>query len=81
LTGKIACERPRSGPVMSWGAVPGTAGMVIFGEDGGLLMARRCGNRQGSGHKMHGSSKVEPYFPGACVLSLAHFLQVWIQFH
>lgn len=39
-TGKIAWELPQVGPVTSWGGVLSTAGgVVIFGEDGGALMA------------------------------------------
>ena len=39
-TGKIAWELPQPGPANSWGGTLATAtGLVIFGEDGGGLMA------------------------------------------
>ncbi len=44
-TGKIAWELPQVGPVTSWGGVLGTAsGILIFGEDGGSLMAADAAN-------------------------------------
>ena len=39
-TGAIAWELPQRGPALSWGGTLSTAsGLVIFGEDGGALMA------------------------------------------
>jgi alcohol dehydrogenase (cytochrome c) len=39
-TGKVVWELPQVGPVTSWGGTLSTAGgIVIFGEDGGSLMA------------------------------------------
>ena len=39
-TGKIAWELPQPGPAESWGGTLATAtGLVIFGEEGGALMA------------------------------------------
>lgn len=44
-TGKIAWELPQTGPVTSWGGVLSTAGgIVMFGEDGGSLMAADASN-------------------------------------
>jgi alcohol dehydrogenase (cytochrome c) len=44
-TGKTAWELPQVGPVTSWGGVLSTAGgIVIFGEDGGSLMAADAAN-------------------------------------
>jgi alcohol dehydrogenase (cytochrome c) len=39
-TGEIRWELPQAGPAVSWGGTLATAtGLVIFGEDGGALMA------------------------------------------
>jgi len=44
-TGKVAWELPQVGPVTSWGGVLSTAGgIVIFGDDGGSLMAADATN-------------------------------------
>jgi alcohol dehydrogenase (cytochrome c) len=44
-TGKVAWELPQTGPVTSWGGVLSSAGgIVIFGEDGGALMAADAAN-------------------------------------
>ena len=44
-TGKVRWELPQIGPVTSWGGTLSTAGgIVIFGEDGGSLMAADATN-------------------------------------
>jgi len=44
-TGKIAWELPQPGPAESWGGTLATStGLVIFGEEGGALMAADAAN-------------------------------------
>ncbi len=47
-TGKIAWELPQPGPAQSWGGTLATAtGLVIFGAEGGELMAADAATRKG----------------------------------